>query len=60
MERIVIAGSRIRYLIYLTVASCFVATGVLLLALHYNPLVAWLNIVFFGAGVVVFTLQVAE
>ena len=60
MERIVIAGSRMRYLIYLVVASCFVAAGVLLLALRQSPLVAWLNIIFFGAGVVVFALQVAD
>ena len=60
MERIVIAGSRTRYVIYLALACAFVAAGVLLLALHENVLVAWLNIVFFGAGAIVFGMQIVD
>jgi hypothetical protein len=60
VERIIIAASRTRWLIYFTMACCFIAAGILLLALHQNPLVAWLNILFFGAGGVVFALQLVD
>jgi hypothetical protein len=60
VERIAIPASRTRWLIYLVMASCFVAAGILLLALHQSPLVAWLNIVFFGAGAAVFALQLVD
>ena len=45
---------------YLTVACAFVAAGILLLVLHQYLLVAWLNIVFFGAGAIVFAMQVVD
>ena len=60
MEKLVVAGSRARWLILVAIGGCFVTAGVLLLATHRSPLVAWLNIVFFGASAAFFGLQAVD
>lgn len=46
-----------KHLLYLAVSCAFVTGGVLIVREH--PVIGWLNIVFFGFGVVVFGLSLA-
>ena len=60
MKPIVIAQSRVKWIVFLVVALSFVAAGALLLAIGESPLKAWGTIVFFGGCALVFAWQIID
>lgn len=60
MERVVIPASGARWTLLFVAALGFVAAAILLLVIHQSPVVAWLNIAFFGACATFFALQVVD
>ena len=60
MEPIVIAQSRLKWIVFLIVSLLFVAAGALLLAIGESPLKAWGTMVFFGGCALVFAWQIID
>lgn len=60
MNEIKVGVSRARMITMLIGALCFVAGGIFLLVIGDEPWIAWMNIIFFGGGALVFARQIAD